>query len=252
MAALKELIQLGLSENEARTYLAALELGPSTAQQIALKAQVNRPTTYVQIDNLMELGLMSSYTQNKKTYFIAEHPEHLAEILKHREQEIAGQKKFLKEIMPELRELFVTTQERPKVRFYEGKEGILAMAKDIFNTNKKEILSITPVDLGQQVFSKEELREFQNIRNRRKIKVKSLYTKSEKTPHTPPSSTVEGRYIPPDKFPISAGVDIYDNKIAAYALRGKLVGVIVESNEISDTFRSIFQLAWESSQKYNR
>lgn len=249
MTGLKELIQLGFSENEARTYLAALELGPSTAQQIAQKSEVNRPTTYVQIDNLMNLGLMSSYMHNKKTLFIAEHPEHLSGILKNREQRLTEQKKFLKDVLPELKELFVTTQERPKVRFYEGKDGILAMAKDIFSTKEKQILSFYSVDLYNSVFTEAERKAFEKLRAQRRIRGKAIYTRAAGPFTNPPPATLEDRYIARDKFPISAGIDIYDNKISAFTLRGKLVGVIVESNEIADTFRSIFNLAWVGAEK---
>ena len=52
----KELQDLGLSEKEAKVYLTALEMGAETAQNIAKKANVNRATTYVQIDSLKAKG----------------------------------------------------------------------------------------------------------------------------------------------------------------------------------------------------
>ena len=252
METLTQLLQLGLSENEAKVYLAALELGPTTAMQVSQKAEINRPTAYVQIDNLMEMGLMSSYTSGKKRYFTVEHPDRLRDMLKIKEKEIAEQKKYLKEILPELQALFLTTKERPKVRFYEGKEGILTMAKDIFGMRKKEVLTIYPFDLYNKVFNEKERKEFEKIRKRRKIKAKSLYTRKECAFSAPPPATLEDRYIPENAFPLTAGIDIYDNKIAAFALRGKLMGVIIESKEITDTLRAIFSLAWEGAEKYQK
>ena len=41
----KELQKIGLSEKEAKVYLAALELGQASVQNIARKAEVNRATT---------------------------------------------------------------------------------------------------------------------------------------------------------------------------------------------------------------
>jgi len=77
----KDLQQIGLSEKEAKVYLASLELGPSTAQTIAAKATVNRPTTYVMIESLIKRGLMSSFQKGKKRFFVAGKPTQLLYLL---------------------------------------------------------------------------------------------------------------------------------------------------------------------------
>jgi len=56
---LTQLKHIGLSNNEAKVYLAMLELGPSPVLDIAAKAAINRPTTYVQIELLKKKGLVS-------------------------------------------------------------------------------------------------------------------------------------------------------------------------------------------------
>ena len=71
----KDIEKLGLSEKEAKVYLASLELGPSPVQVISQKSKVNRATTYVVIDSLMAMGLMSTYDEGKKTFFTSESPE---------------------------------------------------------------------------------------------------------------------------------------------------------------------------------
>lgn len=245
-----DLKQLGLSDKEAKVYLAVLELGPSTAIQIAQKAEINRPTSYVQIERLMKRGLMSSQARGKKTYFAAESPERLQELVRKNQLEIAEQSKRLTEILPELQDLFASAQERPKVRFYEGKDGIMAMADDIYKVKDKKILTITSDDLVSKTFSKKERDEFERIRAKRGISTRELYTKKTGPFTTPAPPTVQDRFIPEDKFPITAGVDIYDNKVAAYTLSGRLVGAIIESREIADTLRSVFELAWNSANNY--
>ena len=59
----QDLKNLGLSEKEAIIYLASLELGPSTIQEISKKAQIKRSSTYDMIRFLMERGLMSEFTK---------------------------------------------------------------------------------------------------------------------------------------------------------------------------------------------
>jgi len=82
-ALLRELEKLGLSDKEAAVYLASLELGPSPVQVISRKAEVNRATTYVMIEVLLQKGLMSTFDKGKKTMYTAEKPERLHRIVHH-------------------------------------------------------------------------------------------------------------------------------------------------------------------------
>ena len=77
----KELQQLGLSDKEAKTYLASLELGPVSVQEIAKKSGLKRPTVYFAIEQLIKMGLMSSFEKGKKRYFSAESPERLVSLI---------------------------------------------------------------------------------------------------------------------------------------------------------------------------
>lgn len=245
-----DLKQLGLSDKEAKVYLAVLELGPSPVIEIAQKAEINRPTAYVQIEYLINMGLMSSYTKGKKQFFAAEPPERLQELVRIREREASEQRGRLGEIMPQLQAIFDTAEERPKVRFYEGREGIRSMAADIFSKKTKEIYTISSLDLIKNVLSQEEISEIEHLRAKYKIQVRFLYNYSKGALTSSRYPTVEDRFIPSEKFPITSGVDIYQNKVSAFALKGKMVGVIIESSEIADTMRSLFNLAWEASEKY--
>lgn len=245
-----DLQQLGLSEKEAKVYLAVLELGLTTVIQISQKTEINRPTTYVQIENLIDLGLMNSHEKGKKTYFAAEPPERLQQLIRAKQSEIEKQRKRLNEILPELQSLFDTAEERPKVRFYEGKAGIMTMAADIFKLGNKEILTAYSDDLASKTFTQNERDGFEQLRKKRRIRTQAIYNRTNGPFSTPPPPTVEDRYIPADKFPVNAGIDIYDNKIAVYTLRGKLIGAIIESGEIADSLRSIFKLAWQQAKSY--
>ena len=247
-----DLKQLGLSDKEAKVYLAVLELGPSTAIQIAQKADINRPTAYVQIESLMKMGLMSSHEKGKKTYFAAEPPERLQELVRARQSEVENQGKRLKEILPELQTLFDSAEERPKVRFYEGKEGLKIISEDVFRVRNQEILTVYSVDFYEKFMSKKERKRYESVRQSRGITARSLYTRQAGPFQGPPPPTIEDRFIPTDKFPFVSAIDIYDNKVALSAQRGKLIGAIIESKDIADTMRSLFNLAWEGAEKYQK
>lgn len=105
------LLKLGLSEKEAKVYLAALELGSSPAAKIAEKSQVNRPTTYVILEKLCQIGLATSYEKGKIQYFTAEDPEQLQRLVDEEELILQDKLRVLKAI--------------PHFLPYQGKSGIL-------------------------------------------------------------------------------------------------------------------------------
>lgn len=244
----EQLEKIGLADKEAKVFLASLELGSSAVQEIAKKADINRATTYVIIEKLMKKGLMSSVGKGKKTYFQTEDPKRLLKLLEEQEEGLKRKEEEFKKYLPELETLFNIAEEKPKVRFFEGKEGLIAIREDYFRASNKEALGFFARDEERNVFSEEEIKKAIEERIKRKIRVRSLYADTKKL-LTKPELTI-GRFIPKDKFPISSSFIIYDNKVSITSLKGKLIGVIIESKEISNTLRSIFELAWEGSEKY--
>ncbi len=247
---IKELQDFGLSEKEARVYLAALEIGRATADQLAKHSKIVRSTTYVQLESLMKMGLMSTYEEGKKTYFAPESPEYLKRIFELKRSEFETKQKELEELLPGLSRMYESAGDKPVVRFFSGKEGITAMREDTLTLKKDdEIRIIYSLDQLASVYSISELGVYTKKRVDRGIQVRSIYTKSDgplsKDDITP---LTERRYLPPDRMPLSSDFFIYGNKVAAMALRGHVFGVIIESKEIADSFRTLFGLIWDTGQ----
>src|SRR4030042_4827088 len=98
----QELKKIGLSDKESKIYLTSLSRGPETAPNLAKNSNIVRPTAYVIIDSLIVKGLMSSYDQDKKTYFTAEAPEHLVSLLRLQKKDIEEKEREIEKLIPEL------------------------------------------------------------------------------------------------------------------------------------------------------
>ncbi len=243
----KELKTLGLSEKEAKIYLAALELGTDTVQNIAKKAGINRPTTYVQIESLKKRGLMSEVEKGKKTLYTAESPERLTSLLNTFEKELGFKKAEVQRILPKLAELFSSTGEKPKVRFFEGMEAVEALLEDFLKVKIKKIESIINLDKLFGMFPKHES-DYSLRRVAKGIKGYTIYTRGAGPIDNAndPSKLREAKYISFEKLPISADITIYDNKVAISTYKVKPISVIIESKEIADTARGIFYFIWDT------
>ncbi|MBI4160382.1 MAG: hypothetical protein HY506_00550 [Candidatus Yanofskybacteria bacterium] len=245
MAYEKELKNLGLTDKEALVYLASLELGAETVQNIAKKAGINRATAYLQIESLKERGLMSEFEKGKKTFFVAESPEQLSRLLNIWEKELEFKKAEVNRILPALQNIFAGAGERPKVRFLEGLEGARTLQADFLSVKDKKIESFVNLDKLFEVFPEHE-REYSKNRIEKQIESKVIYTRKEGPlgDATDAAKLRIAKYMPLDQFPVSSDITIYDNKVAFATYKVKNIGVVIESKEIADTMRILFYAIW--------
>ena len=56
--------------------------------------------------------------------------------------------------------------------------------------------------------------------------------------------------LPKKLFPMHGELTVYGNRIGMVAMKGKLVGVIIESKEMALMVRTLFELAWKQADQY--
>lgn len=249
----RELEKLGLSDKEALVYLAALELGPSPVQVIARKAEVNRATTYVMIEALLQKGLMSTFDKGKKSLYTAEKPERLHRIVHHERAVVDEKESIIKRLLPDLEAISDAAGERPKVSFFEGIEGLEAMRETIFDSGAEKMEDVISYDDLRHLLPEEHWKRHNKKLDSRKIKGRALFT-SESGNENPKDSTGLWEYkkLPHKLFPMHGELTVYGDKVAMVALRGKLVGVIVESKEMATMVRTLFNLSWLQADEYKK
>lgn len=241
---LNQLKNLGLSEYEAKTYLAMLELGPASVQEIASKAGINRPTAYFQIESLKKKGLISTQNKGAKQMFQAESPEQLEFLIDKEAKQIEQKKDELHKILPSLATLYNLADEKPVVRFFEGQEGMVAMQDSFIKSGAKEVFSIVNADALIELMPNHP-QEYTPRRVSKKIKSKLIYT--SKKGHflkSDPKLLRESKHIDPKLLPFDCDLAIYGNNVAITAYKGKHSGLIITHPEIAGSFRSIFNLIW--------
>ncbi len=238
---------IGLTKEQVEVYLAGLELGEASVQNLAKKANIKRPTTYLILDELKAKGLFSQVLKGKKRYFLAEDPEKLFTSIKQKETQ-------LKQIMPELRSLFNIDTEKPKIRYYEGINGALSVYDDILASisNNSEILSYTGIAGLYKDFPKDFAKNFFNRRVQRQISTRIIAIDSEESREWQKHAPYEMRdivLVPEDQSPFFGDTEIYGNKVALISYKENFMAVVIESKEIATMQRFIFELAWKNLKK---
>ena len=251
MELVHELEKLGLSEKEAKVYLANLELGSTSVQNIAKKAEVNRATTYVILDSLIKKGLCSTFNQGKKTLYIASEPEFLTGLFEVQKKEIEEREKYFIGMLPRFKLLDNKDADKPTVQFFEGKQGLLSCYNEfIINYNPKkgypESFSIYDRDLVDQFFTDKEKKQFRKFRVEKQMKVKAIYTKEKGfMDATPDAVRVK---VPKKEFPLNAHVAVHGQAVRFLIFGEHPSAILIKNPKVALTLQSLFKLAWEGVQ----
>jgi sugar-specific transcriptional regulator TrmB len=248
---------LGLSNKEARVYVASLMLGPSGVQAVADFSGIKRVTTYVILESLVTLGLVSQSIKGKKTLFIAEDPANLKRLLEKKEQEVKDQKHNLETILPDLIGLKALPKESTSVRFYEGAEGIKGLFATFYSTYNGKIetvYGISNIDQLHSFFPELAAISAHPGRVEHNLRSKFLYT-SERGAIYQESDKATGRisrFVPMNKYPISGDISIIGDYVIILSLIGQHpLGITINSSEIAKSMRVFFDMIWDAAEKFN-
>jgi len=235
MAEIKELLkELGLTEHEAKVYLALLELGPSLAGQISRKTGIHRRNIYDITERLIKKGIIGYIVKNNRRLFEAVNPKKFLSILKERENEF-------NEALPELKGLYEKTKEKQETNFYKGQEGLKTIFQDQLEDNKEVLI------LGASKAAFEVLpfyfKWYDKDRVARKIKARIIAT--EELKRVPIS---EIRYMP-QKYANPLAINIYKDKVAIILWKKEPFAIVIKNPEIANSYRMYFELMWRASSR---
>ena len=243
----KYLQDIGLTENESLLYLALLQVEGYTALDISKKTKINRSTVYVTIEALSKKGLVSEITVGKKTQFKAEPPERIKSYLERRKIEIEEMTNRVDDIIPQIKSITRELGERPIVKYFEGKEGIVSANDELF-ANMENDAGITyliyPKDIVEEVFTDKEREKYRTIRLSKNIKSKVIYTSAKGD--RPSDSTGDRIKIDHDKYPISCDISIYEDNVRISILGKHLSGIFIKSKDFAETLKSLFKLSFDN------
>lgn len=243
-----KLLSFGLSKKEAGVYIAALELGRGTVSQISRKAGINRTTGYDILDSLSNYGLVRISGKEPKQEYVAESPDNLVTMLEKRLENTKTAIEDAKESLPEFKSIH-TVSDRPQIKFYEGIEGMKHVYEDTL-TSSGPIRAYGNYDVMYGTMG-DYFPAYYRRRAKKGIKAIAIVPDSPLARERVSKNSEESRelaVVPKEKFDITPDIEIYDNKVMITSWREKL-GIIIESAEIADAMKKIFELAWAEAKR---
>ncbi|MDO8877843.1 MAG: helix-turn-helix domain-containing protein [Pseudolabrys sp.] len=237
------LVQIGLQETEAKFYLAALELGQASVRDIAAKAGISRTNAYDVFSRLLEQGLVTQVgaAANKIILIAAEPPDQITELLDARRRKLDA-------LLPELRSMHNGATGKPRVRFYQGSEGIKLVLDDTLSARNKSLLGILSMRDLYEVPGRAWMDNFVRRRIEAGVFLRVVRSPAKDVKNVWPQSTADLREVRFASFDFVFTMTsyIYDNKVAIISSRRENFAMTIESEEFATMQRNLFEVFWAS------
>ena len=234
---LKELQELGLSSKEAKVYVACFEVGEGSAQRIALGCKLPKSTVADTLRELNKKGLVSIAVKKSRRIFSASDLSAFQEKMKR-------QKEAFEKVYPELYALFNSHKQKPRVRFYEGKEGMAALTSEILQEAKEMIGFGSPDEAFKKM--EEYFPEFPKRRAEKGIPIKLIFRDTpfaRERQRLGPSQLREVKLVS-EVLPFNSLVWVWNHKIAMIGMDRDFMVLIIENIDFASMLKSFFTLLW--------
>jgi predicted transcriptional regulator len=237
------LLELGLTENEAKVYLTMLRIGASPVSTIAEHSGLYRPYVYDTLKRLLEKGLASYVKKEGMRYYSAAKPAELKNMLG-RKQEI------LEQVLPSLQTIAESFKQEAEVNVFQGRRIVRIIQKDVLNTLLEKGGESLVFGVDEKKFMEIDeviMKQFFAAMKRHGLRERVLVGEGEM--YLPAARKTTGYRFVPREFFNPQPTFIYGDKVAIILFTEPLYGIIIESKELAESYRRQFNLIWKHAKK---
>ena len=234
--------EVGFSKNEAKVYLALLELGSTTVTRISSKSKVNRTNIYDCLTKLIARGLVSYFSEKDTKYFQAADPELLTNILKEKELK-------LNSILPELKLHNQQAQKKNEAHIFEGIVAIRNMLNHFLDIGKPRYAYGAPLQASIMV-GDYFLEAYHKRRIAQKLQLKMIYNSDAKERITFLNSLdyTEARFLLKE-YDSPVTTTICGDEVVFFLYSNKPTTIQIRNEQMATAYKKYFDLLWSLARK---
>jgi len=236
-----QLINIGLNQSEVKAYLYLLQQGLSTASQVGVGSGIGRTNSYHVIRSLSVKKLLREEERRGKIYYAASDPGALLHSLDQKREVISN-------LLPDLKALYKSQKNKPKVRFYSGWDEVKEIYLQILESESlnaigstRELLAIDEkffIDFQRQlkaggVVCRDIVSQGSNDSSIEQIKsnLGALY---------------DVRVLSDNYSDVPTDTLMWDDNVALVTLQEPIYGTVITNPLIAKSFKIQFNLIWDS------
>lgn len=236
----KQLASAGLTDNEIKVYLYLLEQGISSPPQTAKGTGISRPNLYGLLRSLKEKGLVAEQKKGTRNTYLATDPSSLVHRLEARAE-------AMKQLLPDLRALYVAKVNKPSIKFFEGPEQV----KEIFYEmlEAKQVYGVASTKKLYDALGWDFFDGYIKQMRKKGIFLKDILTQdsintSAKTPIGILSAMYDTRLFPKSVDALPVDILIWDDKVALISTEAPVFGTLIKNAAIAKVMRLMFEHTW--------
>ncbi len=242
---LATLQELDITLAEAKIFLLLVELGGSPVSTLARKAGAKRTNLYNLLEKLSQKGLVSEMQRGGMRYFQAVEPQKLISLQEQAKRKVERSIENLRDIIPSLEAIKNPMSAPPKVRYFQGEEGLGKLLDQILS-NESFDAYFNP-EVAHKAFPK-IVGGFLESGNQQQLPIREImvnntgakeYIKKISNPNHQHKLLPQGEVIYSDTL-------IYGNQVAFISYVGHAFGVVIESEDIVRSQKMAFEMMWKS------
>ncbi len=237
--------EIGLTEGEAKVYIALLELGSTTTGPIVDKSGISASKVYNILDKLAKKGFVSYILKAKTKYFHAADPHRIIDYLEEREENLLKQKEEIKQVLPQLELKQKEAGKEQIAELFEGAKGIITARERVFNVLKK---GETLYEFGTNKKAHQTMaaywNDFHGRRTQAGIKAKYIVQDDlkENIEIGEKGGLIEAKYQPL-MGPIC--IDMYGDYTVINLLQDTYLALSIKNKQVTESFKNYFDLIWQ-------
>ena len=238
--------QLGFSANKAELYCALLKRRSGSASELAAAAGIQRTTAYDILRELCEDNMAVMSISGRKRIYHANPPQELHRVLSEKLTQ-------LETVLPVLQSLYFHNEQIPRIRFYEGIEGVRQIYEETIRQADSEYYYIGGMTDYAETVGPDFVSDLTRRRVRKKIWSNGIRIRENETSIGDAVPGKENyrriRYISGRGMAPSAMLTLFENKTAITSTARENFGVIIESAELYSILKLVWDMLWQTAEE---
>jgi len=232
-------MDIGLSKNEAKIYLALNELGSTTIGDISKKSNIHRSNVYDAIEGLVQKGLASFILKDNVKYYQPTDSSNLFNMIQEKQEKV-------KNLLPRLELLQSLSNEKSEASVQEG----LAAARRAMDSFLKHNDTILVMGVSSNVghLIGPFLENFHKRRIERKIVMKHIYNSDayERIKFLKSLKYTEVRILP-SEYNSPVATNVVGDEVIMIQWTESPVIITIKNKKIADAYRRYFNYLWKDA-----
>lgn len=241
----KVLLQADLTPSQAEILEYLYQNKEAKASEISKKIKRSRAIVYKEVEEMAKLGIVEKKERpNQIAVFMAGHPSLLKKLLDNRETQLKKDRELLNNYLPDMVSSYNLINNRPGIKIYEGVDGLKKIYEEILNEGKDFYLIRSAYEPTYKEKILPIVEDFIKKRVKKNIAVTAITPTDALADPAKDAGWLMKRFmVDKEMYNAPVEIDIFGNKTAILSFGDELIGMIIESKQITQSLVQLFTLA---------